>query len=94
MVQMQNWQDLKWEELARCTLPDSYAEEFLEFAFAAIDDKLTAYVNGREILKFADPGLSQPTGTARVGVCFARGLFRAIEVQSLDKPTMRTPPIR
>jgi hypothetical protein len=87
----------KFEDLTTCVLPENYDEGFFELAFAATDDKLIAYVNGRKILEFAAPDLSKiPSGTVDAVVFQAGGLFQDIEVQVLDKSivTLQTPPVR
>jgi hypothetical protein len=86
----------KWQDLSPPhVLEGQYDVDFFEFAFAAIGDKLTAYVNGRQILELpVDPSLPQTPGEVRVSVYSGGGLFQDIEVQVLDKPivTPRTPP--
>ena len=85
----------KWEDLAACNVAENHGGVFFEFAFAAIEDKLTAYVNGRRILLFTRPELSDnPPGAVQVSVFSAFGQFQDIKVQVLDKPiaTPQTPP--
>jgi formylglycine-generating enzyme required for sulfatase activity len=69
-----------WKNLVMCQLAENH-DGFFEFAFAAIDDRLTAYVNGRKILETRDPASLYQAGIVRVG---GEGLFQNIEVQLLD----------
>ena len=68
-----------------CKLPDWYDGYFFEFAFAAVGDKLTVYVNGRKILEARDDESTQARGSIAVNANQCRVLFRDIEVQILDK---------
>lgn len=87
------WRHPKWEDLREQLLAVDYDQDFFEFAFAAIDDKLFAYVNGRKILEYSDPVLAQlPPGTVRILLNEGVGLFQNIEVQVLDKPAPNSPP--
>jgi TIR domain len=86
----------KWQDLSPPhDLEGQYDADFFEFAFAAIGDKLTAYVNGRRILE-APASVPQSPGEVRVSAYSGGGLFQNIEVQVLDKPigTLQTPPVR
>ena len=86
----------KWQDLSPPhALEGQYDADFFEFAVAAIGDKLTAYVNGREILKATVPVPENP-GAVQVSAYSGGGLFQNIEVRDLDKPivTLQTPPVR
>ncbi len=85
----------KFVDLKTCMLAENYDEGFFEFAFAAIEDKLTAYVDGREILRARIPTPDAP-GRVQVAVASGGGVFKDIEVQVLDMPivTARTSPAR
>jgi hypothetical protein len=84
-IHSQKWRDAKWEHLTSCSLPENYQERFFEFAFAAVDDKLTAYVDGQKILQVSVP-IPETAGTVRVAVFAAEALFQHVEIQILDKP--------
>jgi serine/threonine protein kinase len=72
------WKDLKW-----CKLSDKY-DDYFEFAFAAVGDKLIAYANGKQILEAQnDVPAGDPAGIGVGGL----GLFHSIEVQVLDPPS-------
>jgi len=85
--------DGSWKELAYCHLSETY-DDFFEFAFVAVGDRLVAYVNGRKILEARDRTPPTRPEDARVGTHSSKGLFRNIEVQVLDKlPTEVKGPI-
>src|SRR5262249_31298509 len=73
-----------WKDLTTCILPEKY-DDFFEFAFAAVGDRLTAYVNGRKILEAREEAPLDRSGTVGLGTLVSYGEFRDIEVQVLDK---------
>jgi hypothetical protein len=82
-----------WKDLTVCKLAERY-DDYFEFAFAAVGNRLTAYVNGRRILETSvdvlhDDGPME-VAVSSIGIDVAH--FRNIEVQVLDKLAAPTPP--
>jgi serine/threonine protein kinase/tetratricopeptide (TPR) repeat protein len=69
-----------WENFETYKFPEDY-DGFFEFAFAAVGDQLTVYVNGTMILGTNGPEVHEHGGSVMVG---GEGLFQNIEVQVLD----------
>jgi tetratricopeptide (TPR) repeat protein len=69
-----------WENFDTCNFPEDY-DGFFEFAFAAVGDQLTVYVNGKTILEKNGPEIHEHGGSVMVG---GEGLFQDTEVQVLD----------
>jgi serine/threonine protein kinase len=74
-----------YKDLRACKLPDWYDGHFFEFAFAAVGNKLTVYVNGRKILEARDDESTADRAGIAISANKCTGLFRDIEVQILDK---------
>ncbi len=74
-----------YKDLRACKLPDRYDGRFFEFAFAAVGNKLSVYVNGRKILEARDDESTEDRAGIAITSNKCTGLFRDIEVQILDK---------
>ncbi len=71
--------DNQWKDLV--TWKGAARGDYFEFAFAAVGNQLTAYVDGRQILKTTHDSQVKGTGIIIGGL----GEFRDIEYQQLDK---------
>jgi hypothetical protein len=80
--------------LTQYRLEGNYDEGFFELAFAAVDDMLIVYVEGRQIMAYSDPESSDlPAGRVVVAASSPGGRFRDIAVQVLDKPIEPPPTV-
>ncbi|HEY7329150.1 MAG TPA: family 16 glycoside hydrolase [Gemmataceae bacterium] len=74
-----------WRDYSHCQLSEPY-DDFFEFAFAVVGDKLIVYANGRKILEARGDILLDSIEEIRAGSNRMRdGQFRNIEMQVLDK---------
>src|SRR5262249_16648700 len=60
---------------------ETFDDEFFEFAFAALGDRLTVYANGKQILSVRDS--SHQAGIATIWAYEGRSQFKDLEVQIL-----------
>jgi hypothetical protein len=64
-------------------VPGLDADDFFEFSFSAVGDKLSVAVNGQPVLEVHDPDYKE--GTLKPGTWQARGLFKDIRLKIHDR---------
>jgi serine/threonine protein kinase len=75
-----------WKDFTSIQLTEPY-DDYFEFAFAVVGDRLIAYANGRKILEARDDApIDRPAVVEVESFRDCKGQFRNIEVQVLDKP--------
>src|SRR5262249_727624 len=75
------FREQKVEDVAVQNVPGNLDGRFFEFALAAVEDKLTVYVEGKRVLELRDASIADSGWT---GIGANRGQFMDVEVQVLD----------
>jgi serine/threonine protein kinase len=83
------WTNIACQEYQPVAVKDG---ELFEMAFAVVGDTLTVYVSGKRILVARDPNALSGPGAPGIAAEWCAGLFKDIEVQSLDPAPVSVPP--